>query len=53
MHYYEQEDFYFDMEEFLNEKIDINKNLLKFEAFLGRKFKQEEIHDTVHFISKK
>jgi len=26
MHYYEQEDFDFDMEEFLNEKLDINKN---------------------------
>lgn len=34
-------------------QIRIDKQTPALEKFLGRKFKQEEMYDTMHFISKK
>ena len=32
---------------------DVDKQTPKLEEFLGRKFRQEQLYDTIHFISKK
>jgi SAM-dependent methyltransferase len=36
-----------------NIKADVSKKKPAFEALLGREFKQEELYDTMHFISRK